>query len=144
MGAWRVERARLACALYMRQRFSEPNLDFVHSSRRSPGSTTITPSCEPALPTAISRPSSYSANNPSHVFRQITQELKTAGIPVFPTTPVNRTAFRAIFIHRLDLDELDPQKVSGLEAARANAQASAQDVVDLIRRTKATEQTHAA
>ncbi len=80
----------------------------------------------------------------SRDFRQITQELRAAGVPIFPTTLVNRAAFRAMFIHRLALDELDPDKVSGLEAARSNALAFAQDVVNWIRSTKETEQTNAA
>ena len=54
-----------------------------------------------------------------------------AGIPLMTTRLHERQAYKAIFVQRRTLVELT-ENVNGLEAARANAERLAEEIVDLI------------
>ena len=43
-----------------------------------------------------------------------------------------RQAYKAIFVRRLGLQELDAKQVNGLDEAIANAQALADELVDIV------------
>ena len=76
------------------------------------------------LPAAI-RPRSFS---------QVVGQLKAEGIPIVETPLIEKEAFRAIFASGGGLDTLDPSRVSGLEAARINAEHYAANIHDFFRR----------
>lgn len=61
----------------------------------------------------------------------IYRSLAKAGIPLMTTRLHERQAYKAIFVERLALHELG-DAVNGLEAARANAERLAEEVVELI------------
>lgn len=61
----------------------------------------------------------------------IYKALGQAGIPLMNTRLHERQAYKAMFVHRQTLIELN-DTVNGLEAARANAERLADEVVDLI------------
>ena len=66
---------------------------------------------------------------------RIYRSLSAADIPLLSTRLHERQAYKAIFVEKLALSELGDD-VNGLEAAKANAERLAEEVVDLI-----TEQT---
>ncbi len=73
----------------------------------------------------------------------IYRSLAKAGIPLMSTRLHERQAYKAIFVERLALSELG-EGINGLEAARANAERLAEEVVELItERTSAGELQHA-
>ena len=73
----------------------------------------------------------------------IYRSLSKAGIPLLSTRLHERQAYKAIFVERLALNELG-ESVNGLEAARANAERLAEEVVELItERTRSGELEHA-
>ena len=61
----------------------------------------------------------------------IYKALADAGIPLMRNRLHERQAYKAIFVRRLGLEELD-NTISGLEAARENAENLASEVVSLI------------
>jgi chromosome partitioning protein len=63
----------------------------------------------------------------------IIDELRSAGVPLLQTHLSQRTAFQSLFTYKLALEELDPAVVNGLEAAVANADRVAAEVVEVIR-----------
>jgi chromosome partitioning protein len=64
--------------------------------------------------------------------RKIRASLADNGVKVLNTSLRDRPAFRAIFDLDTTLDELDPDKVNGLEAAKANAETLAGEVNQLL------------
>lgn len=73
----------------------------------------------------------------------IYRSLSKAGIPLMNTRLHERQAYKAIFVERLALAELG-EAVNGLEAARANAERLAEEVVGFITdRASAGELQHA-
>ena len=67
----------------------------------------------------------------------IYRSLSKAGIPLLSVRLHERQAYKAIFVERLALAELG-DAVNGLEAARANAERLAEEVVELITEKTAT------
>jgi chromosome partitioning protein len=61
----------------------------------------------------------------------IYRALEDANIPLMKTRLHERQAYKAIFVRRLALTELD-ETINGLEAARENAERLAEEVVELI------------
>ena len=53
-----------------------------------------------------------------------------------------RQAYKAIFVRRLSIEELDAS-ISGLDAAKENAERLATEVVELITAARKSEETHA-
>jgi chromosome partitioning protein len=70
---------------------------------------------------------------PTRNEKLITEELRSAGIPLLRTHLHQRSAYQALFAYRRALEELDPALVNGLAAALANASQLAGEVVDLLR-----------
>jgi chromosome partitioning protein len=64
--------------------------------------------------------------------KEIIAALSTNELPVFKTRLHERQAYKALFVRRLALDELDPAQVSGLPEAIQNADDLAGEIVDLI------------
>jgi chromosome partitioning protein len=70
---------------------------------------------------------------PTRNEKLITEELRSAGIPLLRTHLHQRSAYQALFAYRKALEELDPALVNGLAAALENASQLASEVVDLVR-----------
>ena len=69
----------------------------------------------------------------SRASRNVREQLKSAGVPVFKTGIVERAAFRDIFDYGGLLANLPAAGVSNLEKARLNAAAFAADVIEQLR-----------
>lgn len=67
--------------------------------------------------------------------------LLDAGVPVFKTELNEREAFRAVFSFRQPLERLNPADVANLDKARANAEAFAHEVVEVLRKRKGATQS---
>lgn len=63
--------------------------------------------------------------------QEIIQSLKNSDLPTFQTRLHERQAYKAMFVRGLALDELDPNQVSGIEAASENAVRLALEVSEL-------------
>ena len=68
----------------------------------------------------------------SRIERVIEDELNTGGVPRFAHHLNERSAFKAMFFHNLDLSELDPGEVNGLPQAQENALLIAAELVELL------------
>lgn len=68
----------------------------------------------------------------TRIEREIVDALKSAGLPLMRTRLNERQAYKAIFVRRLGLQELDAKQVNGLDEAIANAQALADELVDIV------------
>ena len=69
----------------------------------------------------------------SRAMRNVEDQLRQAGVPLFAARIVERAAFRDIFDFGGLLADLPPGRVSNLARARENAQAFAQEVLDRLR-----------
>ncbi|BCH68438.1 chromosome partitioning protein ParA (plasmid) [Agrobacterium vitis] len=69
---------------------------------------------------------------PTKLERAILAQLRSGQVPQFTTHLNERSAFKSLFYHRLDLDELDPTEVNGLPQARDNAAKLAQELIELV------------
>ncbi|CAN7619459.1 AAA family ATPase [Neorhizobium sp. LjRoot104] len=69
--------------------------------------------------------------------KQITSQLTAGDVPTFRNHLYERSAYKALFYHQLDLVELDPSEVNGLPAARDNALRLAEELVDLVANVRA-------
>lgn len=67
----------------------------------------------------------------SKIEKEIYRSLANAQVPLMATRLHERQAYKAIFVRRQTLHELDTD-VNGLEAARDNAEILAAEVIDLI------------
>ena len=68
----------------------------------------------------------------TRIEREIVEALRSAGLPLMRTRLNERQAYKAIFVRRLALQELDPKQVNGLAEAVANAQALADELIDIV------------
>lgn len=68
----------------------------------------------------------------TRIEREIVSALIAAGLPLIENRLNERQAFKAIFVRRLALHELDEEAVNGLSEALANAQRLADELVDLL------------
>jgi chromosome partitioning protein len=77
--------------------------------------------------------SRYPAAVATRSFRRIDEEIRAEQLPTLNQGLVERAAFRDIFEFAKTLDELTDSTTSGLERARENAHAFAQEVVDALK-----------
>lgn len=75
----------------------------------------------------------------TRTFAHIATSLRAANVPMFDTELHEREAFRAMFSFSVPLEALDPADVANVPKAIANAEAFANEVLDLLRRTKAED-----
>jgi chromosome partitioning protein len=64
--------------------------------------------------------------------KAIVSQLREGEVPTFKSHLNERSAYKSLFFHQLDLTELDPAEVNGLPAARDNAFRLAEELVDLV------------
>jgi chromosome partitioning protein len=76
----------------------------------------------------------------TRIEKEIVGALVTAGLPLMNTRLNERQAYKALFVRRLALHELDPGQVNGLSEALANAQQLADELVDVLTTTTATSE----
>jgi len=69
----------------------------------------------------------------SRALRNVQDQLSQAGIEVFGTAIVERAAFRDLFDYGGSLADLDPDRVSNVEKARANAREFAGEVLTRLK-----------
>lgn len=89
------------------------------SSRRIPYKVLMTRTPAPGAPV-------------SSVQRQLEQEILSAGIPKFRTSLAERLAFKAMFVERLSLEELQSYRVGNLEAAYQNVHDLAEELIETL------------
>ena len=77
--------------------------------------------------------SCYPAAIATRSFRRIDKEIRDEQLPMLSEGLVQRAAFRDIFDFANTLEELTEDKTSGLEQARQNAYAVAQEVVNALK-----------
>ena len=68
----------------------------------------------------------------SSVQRQLEAEIEAAGIPRFRTSLAERMAYKAMFVERLTLAEMQEMKVGNLEAAFDNVHQLANELLELL------------
>lgn len=68
----------------------------------------------------------------SKLEREITSQLQAGEVPTFGSKLTERSAYKAMFFYRLDLNEMDENQVNGLPAARDNAMTLAGELIDII------------
>lgn len=68
----------------------------------------------------------------TRIEREIISALKSAKLPLLKTRLNERQAYKAVFVRRLALHELDPAQVNGLSEALANARQLADELVDIL------------
>lgn len=68
----------------------------------------------------------------TRIEKEILASLENAGLPILETALNERQAFKAIFVRRLALNELDPAQVNGLNEAVENARALAGELVEIL------------
>lgn len=64
--------------------------------------------------------------------REIVAALTAAGLPLLTTRLHERQAYKAVFVRRLAVHELDATQVNGLAEALTNAQQLADEVIDVV------------
>jgi chromosome partitioning protein len=68
----------------------------------------------------------------SSVQRQLEAEIQASGIARFRTSLAERLAYKAIFVERLSLPELEGMKVGNLDAARQNVHELAEELIETL------------
>lgn len=68
----------------------------------------------------------------TRIEKEIVGALGAAGLPLLRTHLNERQAFKAMFVRRLAVNELDPAQVNGLPEAIRNAERLADEVVDML------------
>lgn len=68
----------------------------------------------------------------TRIEKEILGSLEAAELPILRTALNERQAFKAIFVRRLALHELDPTQVNGLPEAIQNANALAEELVNVL------------
>lgn len=74
----------------------------------------------------------------TRIEKEILASLRNAKLPILKTALHERQAYKAIFVRRLALHELDPAQVNGLPEALENAQALVAELVDILTADTAT------
>lgn len=83
----------------------------------------------------------FTRTNPiirTRTMAHIKQGLADKGVPMFKTELHEREAFRAMFSFRQTLAELNPEEVSNIDKARANANSFMLEVIEILRKQNAT------
>ncbi len=75
---------------------------------------------------------------PTKLERAILAQLKGGNIPFFCTHLNERAAFKSMFYHQLDLQELDEGAVNGLPRARENALRLTEELINFVTEKDAT------
>ncbi|TPG55888.1 ATPase [Roseomonas nepalensis] len=68
----------------------------------------------------------------TRIEKEIVSALAGAGLPLLKTHLNERQAFKAMFVRKLAVSELDPTQVNGLPEAIRNAERLADEVVDVL------------
>lgn len=68
----------------------------------------------------------------TRIEREIIVALDNAALPIMRTKLHERQAYKAIFVRRLGLHELDPAQINGLPEAMKNADDLADELVDIL------------
>lgn len=68
----------------------------------------------------------------TRIEKEIVNHIQAAGLPIFHHALNERQAYKAIFVRRCALSELDPQEVNGLTEAIKNADQVAEELIDVI------------
>lgn len=68
----------------------------------------------------------------TRIEKEILASLQSAELPILAAALNERQAFKAIFVRRLALEELDPVQVNGLTEALENARTLAAELVDIL------------
>lgn len=68
----------------------------------------------------------------TRIEREIVGVLGNAELPMMRTKLHERQAYKAIFVRRLGLHELDPRQINGLDEAMKNAEDLADELVDIL------------
>jgi len=68
----------------------------------------------------------------TRIEREIVDALAKAGLPLMRTHLNERQAFKAMFVRRLAINELDPTQVNGLKEALRNAAELVDELVDIV------------
>lgn len=76
----------------------------------------------------------------TRIEKEIVGALLAAGLPLMKVRLNERQAYKALFVRRLALHELDPTQVNGLGEALANAQQLADELVDVLATTIAASE----
>lgn len=76
----------------------------------------------------------------TRIEREIVGALTSAGLPLMRTRLNERQAYKAIFVRRLSLQELDQTQVNGLPEAIINAQSLADELVDIVTSVASAEE----
>jgi len=67
----------------------------------------------------------------TRIDKKIVLALEQASVPALKTHLHERSAYKAVFVDKLALDELDPASVNGLDAARENAMKLAYELISV-------------
>lgn len=73
----------------------------------------------------------------SRTMQHLQNSMAQAGIPMLATTLVEREAFKAMFSFKRTLEGLSTTNVSGLDKARANAEAFTAEIIEELKKAKA-------
>jgi chromosome partitioning protein len=65
--------------------------------------------------------------------KMIRQKLKANGLPMLQNDLAERAAYRSMFTYRLSIEELDCDRVAGLDKALANANALTDEIISTLR-----------
>jgi chromosome partitioning protein len=68
----------------------------------------------------------------TRIEREIVDALLTADLPMMKAKLHERQAYKAVFVRRLALNELDPSQINGLAEAIKNAEEIADELVDVL------------
>lgn len=68
----------------------------------------------------------------TRIEREIVSALEEASLPLMRSRLHERQAYKAIFVRRLALHELDPAQINGLAEALKNAEQLADELVDIL------------
>ncbi|MCU4162261.1 hypothetical protein AiwAL_19655, partial [Acidiphilium sp. AL] len=68
----------------------------------------------------------------TRIEREIVEALTSAGLPLMRNKLHERQAYKAAFVRRLALHELDGEQVNGLSEALKNAEYLADELVDIL------------
>lgn len=74
----------------------------------------------------------------TRIEKEIVKALADAGLPLLQTHLNERQAYKAMFVRKLALSELDPLQVNGLIEALRNAERLADEIVDVVSPQEAT------
>ncbi|WP_034998794.1 ParA family protein [Beijerinckia mobilis] len=75
----------------------------------------------------------------TRIEREILSSLTAAELPILRTALHERQAYKAMFVRRLGIQELDPSEVNGLSEAQKNAEMLADELLEILKPETETE-----